>query len=314
MIIFVLWSHSVYFPKTSRTSPHYPRDQTHTFICSPGRLKRWKFERTFSSPPCGGLCWLLLWPWFYFRVIFRQNQSRLVPACASQLLPNNWLVWSQVTVPGFNAIKLPPKNFQSPTSNTSRRGEIVGRPRSFFFQTNPPPSKKISTWPPTASRCRPPLPFDVLTRSVVLKHSKHFENIWIGDGSNGRLGRARSTHLQICKWLKVMKIIDDHWSLTNFTNYLLWWRCSMIPDRKMCTSHNDQAGWRRPRGHLHLQPSWFISFQQIRLYRPLCFICFHLLEFIVADYTITHCHTWSFFPNSCSWLFFLNCCCHFVTF
>ena len=122
----------VYFPKTSRTSPHYPRDQTHTFICSPGMLNIWKFERTFSSPPCGGLCWLLLWPWFYFRVIFRQNQSRLVPACASQLLPNNWLVWSQVTVPGFNAIKLPPKNFQSPTSNTSRRGEIVGRPRSFF--------------------------------------------------------------------------------------------------------------------------------------------------------------------------------------
>ena len=142
VIIVVLWSPSVYFPKTSRTSPHYPRDKTHTFICSPGMLKRWKFGCTFSSPPCGGLCWLLLWPWFYFRVIFRQNQSRLVPACASQLLPNNWLVWSQVTVPGFNAIKLPPKNFQSPTSNTSRRGEIVGRPRSFFLQTNPPPSKE----------------------------------------------------------------------------------------------------------------------------------------------------------------------------
>ena len=231
MIIFVLWLHSVYFPKTSRTSPHYPRDQTHTFICSPGRLKRWKFERTFSSPPCGGLCWLLLWPWFYFRVIFRQNQSRLVPACASQLLPNNWLVWSQVTVPGFNAIKLPPKNFQSPTSNTSRRGEIVGRPRSFFSRRIHHHPKRISTWPLTASRCWPPLPFDVLTRSVVLKHLKDFENIWIGDGSNGRLGRARSTHLQICKWLMVMKIIDDHWSLPNFANDWWWWKCSVIPDQ-----------------------------------------------------------------------------------
>ena len=237
VIIFVLWSPSVYFPKTSRTSPHYPRDQTHTFICSPGMLKRWKFGCTFSSPPCGGLCWLLLWPWFYFRVIFRQNQSRLVPACASQLLPNNWLVWSQVTVPGFNAIKLPPKNFQSPTSNTSRRGEIVGRPRSFFSRRIHHHPKRTSTWPPTASHCWPPLPFDVLTRSVVLKHLKDFENIWIGDGSNGRLGRARSTHLQICKWLMVMKIIDDHWSQTDFTNNWWWWRCSMNPDQYYADSY-----------------------------------------------------------------------------
>ena len=101
----------------------------------------------------------------------------------------------------------------------------------------------------------------------------------------------------------VMKIIDDHWSLTNFTNYLWWW------------SHNDQAGWRRRRGHLHLQQSRFMSFQQFRFYRPLCFILFHLLAFVVTDYTCLHIViTWSlFFPNCCSWSFFFELLLYHIT-
>ena len=84
--------------------------------------------------------------------------------------------------------------------------------------------------------------------------------------------------------------------------------------RKMCTSHNDQAGWRR-RGHLRLEPSRFLSFQQFRFYRPFCFTCFHLLEFIVADYTGLHIviHDHNFLPIAVVYLFFLEMLLYHIT-
>lgn len=131
-----------------------------------------------------------------------------------------------------------PKTFNRPPQILPDGEKLSDDPDRFFSRRIHHHPKRSPTWPPTASHCWPPLPFDVLTRSVVLKHLKDFENIWIGDGSNGRLGRARSTHLQICKWLMVMKIIDDHWSLPNFANDWWWWKCSVIPDQHYADLHD----------------------------------------------------------------------------